>query len=93
MWAARGDPPHGERWRHGAIINHFVRGYWFAPAHPVTGPGLLEALRFGLRRLYELRLDVDYDAVAISRASAEAGVQTVQRTLAAIDQHTQGESP
>jgi hypothetical protein len=79
MWAALGDPPHGERWRHGAIINHFVRGYWFAPTHPVTGPGLLEALRFGLRWLYQ--------------ASAEAGVQTVQRTLATIDQHTQGESP
>jgi hypothetical protein len=90
MWAALGDPPRGERWRHGAIINHFVRGYWFAPAHPATGPGLLEALRFGLRRLYELRLDVDYDAVAISRASAEAGIQTVQRLLAAIDQRTQG---
>jgi uncharacterized protein (UPF0332 family) len=93
MWAALGDPPRGDLWRHGAIINHFVRGYWFAPAHPVTGPGLLEALRFGLRRLYELRLDVDYDAVAISRASAEAGVQTVHQTLAAIDQHTQGGGP
>ena len=34
-----------------------MRGYWFAPAHPATGPGLLESLRFGLRRLYELRLD------------------------------------
>ena len=90
MWAALGDPPRAEGSRHGAIINHFVRGYWFAPAHPATGPGLLEPLRFGLRRLYELRLDVDYDAVPISRASAEAGVQTVQRTLAAIDQHTQG---
>ena len=52
--------------------------------------GLLEPLRFGLRRLYELRLDVDYDAVPISRASAEAGVQTVHRTLAEIDQRTQG---
>lgn len=90
MWAALGDPPRAEGWRHGAIINHFVRGYWFAPAHPPTGPGLLESLRFGLRRLYELRLDVDYDAVPISRASAEAGVQTVQRTLAEIDQRTQG---
>ena len=47
-------------------------------------------MHFGLRRPYELRLDVDYDAVAISRASAEAGVQTVQQTLASIDQHTQG---
>ena len=59
----------------------------------MTGPGLLEALRFGLRQLYELRPDVDYDAVAISRASAEAGVQTVRQTLAAIDQHTQGGGP
>ena len=90
MWAALGDPPRAPQWRHGAIINHFVRGYWFAPAHPPTGPGLLEPLRFGLRRLYELRLDVDYDAVPISRASAETGVQTVQRTLAEIDQRTQG---
>ena len=65
--------------------------YWFAPAHPATGPGLLESLRFGLRRLYELRLDVDYDAVPISRASAEAGVQTVHRLLAEIDPRTQGE--
>jgi uncharacterized protein (UPF0332 family) len=93
MWAALGDPPHSEGWRHGAVINHFVRGYWFAPAHPATGPGLLEALRFGLRRLYELRLDVDYDAVPISRASAEAGLQTVHRTLAEIDQRTQGGRP
>jgi len=90
MWAALDDPPRGELWRHRAIINHFVRGYWFAPAHPATGPGLLESLRFGLRRLYELRLDADYDAIPISRTSAEAGMQTVYRLLAEIDQRTQG---
>ena len=90
MWAALGDPPRAEGWRHGAIINHFVRGYWFAPAHPATGPGLLESLRFGLRRLYDLRLNVDYDALPISRASAAAAIQTVQQTLATIDQHTPG---
>ena len=90
MWAALGDPPRAEGWRHGAIINHFVRGYWFAPTHPATGPGLLEALRFGLRRLYDLRLAVDYDGLPISRASAETAMQTVHQTLAAIDQHTQG---
>ena len=90
MGAALGDPPRAEGWRHGAIINHFVRGYWFAPAHPATGPGLLESLRFGLRRLYDLRLNVGYDALPISRASAEAAIQTVHQTLATIDQHTQG---
>ena len=42
-------------------------------------------LLFGLRRLYELRLDVDDDAVPIARASAETGVQTVQRRLGEID--------
>ena len=93
MWAALGDPPRGELWRHGAIINHFVRGYWFAPAHPVTGPGLLEPLRFGLRRLYHLRLAVDYAGLSISRASADLALQTVAQTLAAIDQHTPGGPP
>jgi uncharacterized protein (UPF0332 family) len=93
MWAALGDPPRAEGWRHGAIINHFVRGYWFAPAHPATGPGLLEALRFGLRRLYSLRLAVDYEGLPISRASAETALQTVVQTLAAIHQHTQGGRP
>jgi hypothetical protein len=93
MWAALGDPTHPEGWRHGAIINHFVRGYWFAPSHPPTGPGLLEPLRFGLRRLYALRLEVDYDASSISRGSAAAALQTVHDTLAAIYQHTQGGPP
>ena len=92
MWAALGDPPRAEGWRHGAIINHFVRGYWCAPTHPATGPGLLEALRFGLRRLYDLRLTVDDDGLPISHASAAAAIQTVHQTLAAIDQHTQGGS-
>ncbi len=93
MWAALGDPPRAEGWRHGAMINHFVRGYWFAPTHPATGPGLLEALRFGLRRLYDLRLTVDYDGLPVSRASVETAIQTVHQTLAAIDQHTPGGVP
>jgi hypothetical protein len=58
------------------------------PTHAPPGPGLREPLRFGLRRLYELRLDVDYDAVPISRASAETGTRSVQRTLAEIDHRT-----
>ena len=93
MWAALGDPPRADGWRHGAIINHFVRGYWFAPAHPATGPGLLEALRFGLYRLYHLRLAVDYEGLPISHAGAATALQTVAQTLAAIHQHTQGGRP
>jgi hypothetical protein len=91
MWAALGEPPGtGGRWRHEAIINHFVRGYWFMPTHPTTGPGLLERLRLPLRRLYQVRLDADYDLVPIVRHSAEEAVLTAQQTLAAIAQHTQG---
>jgi hypothetical protein len=91
MWAALGDPPAtGGRWRHEAIINHFVRGYWFLPTHPATGPGLLEALRLPLRRLYQARLDADYDLVPITRPSAEEAVRTAQQTLAAITQRAQG---
>jgi len=70
-----------------------VRGYWFAPAHPSTGPGLLEPLRFALHQLYDLRLDADYDGVPIARASAEAGLRTAQRTLAEMQQRTQGGDP
>jgi len=91
MWAALGDPPDtGGRWRHEAIINHFVRGYWFMPTHSPTGPGLLELLRLPLRRLYPVRLDADYDLVPVMRRSAEEAVQTVLQTLAAIAQHAQG---
>ena len=40
MWAALGEPKEGKVWRHLAIIKHFVRGYWFEPAHEKAGPGL-----------------------------------------------------
>ena len=78
------------RWRHEAIINHFVRGYWVTPTQPATGPGLLELLRMPLRRLYQVRLDADYDLVPIPRRRAEEAVQTAEQTLAAIAQHTSG---
>jgi hypothetical protein len=91
MWAALGDPPGtGGRWRHAAIVDHFVRGYWFMPTHPPAGPGLLEHLRGPLRRLYQFRLDADYDLVPINRLHAEECVQTVQRVIAEIDQRIQG---
>lgn len=94
MWAALGDPPaQGGRWHHEAIINHFVRGYWFQPTHPARSPGLLEPLRLPLRRLYQARLDADYDRLPIPRARAEEAVQTAQQTLTAITQRTQGGLP
>jgi hypothetical protein len=94
MWAALGDPPGpGGRWRHAAIIDHFVRGYWFMPTYPPTGPGLLEPLSGPLRRLYQFRLDADYDLVPISRLHVEECVQTAQRTIIEIAQRAQGAQP
>jgi uncharacterized protein (UPF0332 family) len=92
MWAALGDPPSSEQWRHLGFISHFVRGYWYEPAHPPTGPGLLEHLRFRLHRLYQFRLDVDYDLIALDSTSAEEGVATAARTITEIEQRVRGES-
>lgn len=93
MWAALGDPPRGGQWRHIGIISHFVRGYWHDPAHSQTGPGLLEHLRFSLHRLYQFRVDADYDLTHIGVNSAEECVRTAERTLAEIDQRTRRENP
>ena len=92
MWAALGNPPRRGQWRHLGIIGHFVRGYWFDPAHPSAGPGLLEHLRFSLHRLYQFRLDADYDLIPMGAASAEECVRTAERTITEIDQRVQGES-
>lgn len=92
MWAALGDPPRGGQWRHIGIISHFVRGYWHDPTHSQTGPGLLEHLRFSLHRLYQFRVDADYDLTHIGIGSAEECVRTAERTIMEIDQRTQGET-
>jgi len=93
MWAAMGKPPNGGQWRHIGIISHFVRGYWFEPTHPPPGPGLLEHLRFSLHRLYQFRVDVDYDLIRINAISAEECLKTAERTIAEIDQRVQGANP
>ncbi len=90
MWAALGNPPGGSQWRHIGIISHFVRGYWFDPSHPRTGPGLLEDLRFSLHRLYQFRVDVDYDLILLNATSAEECVKTAERTIAEIEQKVPG---
>jgi uncharacterized protein (UPF0332 family) len=93
MWAALGDPPKDGQWKHIGIISHFVRGYWCEPTYPQTGPGLLEHLRFSLHRLYQFRIDADYDLTQINANSAEECIKTTERTIAEIDQRGQGETP
>lgn len=92
MWAALGDPPN-RQWRHIGIISHFVRGRWCEPAYPQAGLGLFESLRFSLHRLYQFRVDVDYDLTPVNPMSAEECVKTVERLLTEIDQRVQGGSP
>jgi uncharacterized protein (UPF0332 family) len=84
MWAALGEPATKRRWEHVGIIQAFVRGRWDDPSHPITGPGLHERFRFPLRRLYDLRLDVDYHVEAVSRETADWALEVVKDLLATI---------
>lgn len=86
MWSALGDPEDGKVWKHLAIIKHFVRGYWFAPNHPKTGPGLLEDKRLPLRRLYSYRIKSDYDAVHIEEQNLEQLLKLVEQVINIIDE-------
>ena len=86
MWAALGDPEEGKIWRHLAIIKHFVRGYWFAPNHTPTGPGLLEEKRLPLRRLYSYRLKSDYDAAGIDPKNLEQLIKVVEQIIKIIEE-------
>jgi len=93
MWAALGPPPQVNQWRHVAIIAHFVRGYWFAPAHPKTGPGLLEPLRRPLQWLYQKRIDVDYDIKLVTYSTASRAVEIAEQVCQEIQQRSGGLSP
>jgi len=68
MWDALGKPLFCKRWKHIAIIKHFVRGYWLKPDHSLSGPGLLEENRLPLRTLYDFRLKSDYDTVSVDES-------------------------
>jgi uncharacterized protein (UPF0332 family) len=91
MWGALGPPISGDQWRHLAIIGHFVRGHWIRPDFPSVGPGLFEDLRLPLRRLYQLRIDADYDLISVSAESARFAIETADRTLQAIRASLSGE--
>lgn len=86
MWAGLGDPEDGKTWRHLAIIAHFVRGYWFEPDHPKSGPGLLEDKRLPLRRLYAYRIKGDYDAIEITQHNMEPLLKIVKQVISIVDE-------
>lgn len=93
MWAALGEPTDARQWRHLGILSHFTRGYWFEPAHPRAGPGLLEYLRLPLNRLYQFRIDADYDVIPLRLFRAEEGVTTAERTITEVTQRANGALP
>lgn len=86
MWAAVGEPPTKPRWEHFGLIQTFVRGRWIDPQVSMHGPGALEAQRFALRRLYDLRLGADYRLDTVNQQDAEWAVQTVQEVFTIIEQ-------
>ncbi len=86
MWAALDEPRDGKIWRHLAIIKHFVRGYWFAPDHQETGPGLLEDKRLPLRWLYSYRIASDYDAKEINSQNLDQLLKIVEQIINIVDE-------
>jgi len=86
MWAALDEPRDEKMWRHLAIIKHFVRGYWFAPDHQRTGPGLLEDKRLPLRRLYSYRIASDYDAKEINSQNLDQLLKIVKQIINIVDE-------
>lgn len=92
MWAALGAPSQSNQWCHAAIVAHFVRGYWFVPTHPRTGPGRLEHLRRPLQWLYQKRLDVDYDVKPVTEAAAVRAIEIAEQVCQEIQQRRTGVS-
>jgi uncharacterized protein (UPF0332 family) len=83
MWVAVGDPPLGF-WKHNGLIQTFCRGRW---ADPILLPTSLAPLYKRLLALYDLRLDVDYRALAVDPAKAQEGVNTTAEVLQLIPRH------
>ena len=85
MWAALGEPPSKRRWEHIGIIQSFVRGRWDDPTYSMTGPGLYERFRFPLRRLYDLRLRVDYHVELMTLEIADWALEMTPEFIKTID--------
>lgn len=92
MWAALGEPMSKRRWEHIGIIQAFVRGRWDDPTYSMIGPGLYERFRFPLRRLYDLRLRVDYHAESMTREIADWALEMTQDLILTIDNITRRNS-
>lgn len=78
MWVALDDPPKGY-WEHRGISKPFALGQWQTPPHPVERD-VVKAIR----RLYEDRLDADYQAIRLTVLESTAGLTTARQVLRLI---------
>jgi len=75
MWLALDDPPKGY-WEHRGISKPFALGQWQTPTRPIER----EVVK-AIRRLYEDRLDADYQAVRLTALESTTGLTTARQVL------------
>jgi uncharacterized protein (UPF0332 family) len=75
MWLALDDPPKGY-WEHRGISKPFALGQWQTPTRPIER----EVVK-AIRRLYEDRLDADYQAVRLTVLESTTGLATARQVL------------
>jgi uncharacterized protein (UPF0332 family) len=78
MWVALDDPPRGY-WEHRGINKPFALGQWQTPPRPVE-----RAMVKAIRRLYEDRLDADYQAVRLTALESAGGLTTAKQVLRVV---------
>ena len=78
------EPTSKRRWEHIGIIQAFVRGRWDDQTYSLTGPGLYERFRFPLRRLYDLRLRVDYHVEPMTLEIADWALEITQDLITTV---------
>ncbi len=75
MWVALDDPPEGY-WEHRGMGKPFALGHWRMPPQPIERDTMK-----AIRRLYEDRLDADYQVVRLTALESTAGLTTVRQVL------------
>lgn len=92
MWAALGAPTGKRRWEtywHHPIVRQRTLGR--PDVLDDCGPGLYERFRFPLRRLYDLRLRVDYHVEPMTLEIADWALEITQeliKTIGTIERRT-----
>lgn len=78
MYVALGEPTQN-RWKHGGIVNAFAPGGWRNPPQPIS-----RQLRLDLKRLYQRRVEADYDGIIISMTTAQEGIKISHEAMTLV---------